>query len=528
MKSKKIKVELLLPVALVLLGLGLGGVLVRPSGEPDMRLENRLGDVVWNHDLHARMEKQPCSTCHHTWGKNDDGEDIGVKGGVTNPKPCKDCHVLKTSDQALITSGLFDGDTIEGVRQGQYGSPAMDAYHAKCIGCHNSVAQGPVDCRDCHSQRYAGRSGDVEWNHLVHSRRMVNLECVDCHHKDTEAKLDGDYRSCRECHPATLEIQELARQMGNTEFKVEASVPRHEGIMHGECAFCHSTENPADETTSCVECHQDLDPRMIEDPRLAASAPGLEQAVHHKCLECHNKNQRDLKPGMPAICGDCHKPSKSVLSGWGEGKVLWSHVRHNPAFNKKLNKDTGEWEKMWECETCHHTDTEGYPHLACSRCHGTDNFSFAENMPSLAKVYDKKCVECHKEHKAGPVRFGDFTVDEIPGAMASRPVDDGVVFWDHRFHADSMAFSCRECHHNTRTKDGALVICPTAVSCPEERGVGVTQKCSNCHDSSGLMGGIFAPGYEGPTLEEAFKRPCVECHQKLGIEPSEWEDFITR
>jgi hypothetical protein len=271
--------------------------------------------------------------------------------------------------------------------------------------------------------------------------------------------------------------------------------------------------NPEVGATSCAQCHPDLARQGHEQEPVSA-----EEAVHQKCLSCHNVHNKDLEDTMPAICSDCHRPSPSVLTGWGEGVVLWSHTRHRPEFNRGA----------WQCDTCHHKDLEGSPQLACSVCHGTGHFSRpAKEMPGLAKAYDKRCLGCHREHKAGPLRVKDLTVDRAPGLLETR-VGEDTIFWDHRLHADSLAFSCRECHHNIRTQAGALVICPSAVSCPEEEGMGALQSCRNCHGERGPVPGSLADAdeFQVPGLAEALKRPCLECHLKLGAGPRRWEEMV--
>jgi len=513
---KKIRVEILALVGLALVGAGLSGVLVRPSGEPDHVLRNRFGDVVWNHDLHARMKGLSCGKCHHA-----DGE-----AGVTNPKPCKECHLLDTSQDALILAGLFDGEAPPPREPGD-ASPAMDAYHASCKGCHQAVGQGPVGCLDCHSQKFSGDHGVVEWNHLAHSRRMKDLECIDCHHTDINAKTEGEYHSCRYCHQSALSVVDagaaevLATGLLDHEDALHSSVSYSAGpgdeVSTRKCAFCHSTENPEDEVKSCRICHPRLEGEADDED---LSNLSLELAIHDRCLECHNKNNPGLKEGMPALCSDCHKPSTSVLTGWKDGGyVLWSHKRHEPRYNQR----------EWKCSSCHHTDVRGGPYLACSYCHPKDpadkNYGLTDKeMPLLGKAYDERCIGCHEEKGAGPMKFTGFTVADVPGQIASE-VGGDVVLWDHRLHADGLALSCRECHHNTRMRDGALIICPSAVSCPDDLGVGTFKSCGECHGEVGPVLGGLADGSEAPPLAEAFKKPCIECHQKLSG-PALWEDFI--
>jgi len=470
----------LLILALSLMAFGVLGLLIRPQGEPDQVLDNRFGDVLWNHGLHARLPHLNCTSCHHN-----------ERAGTQNPKPCRQCHQLPAGSDALILKEV----------------PAREAFHANCRGCHQAANQGPVGCRDCHAQNFSGDHGRVRWNHLQHSRRMPGLSCPDCHHatEDYRPQNESEYRGCGQCHPRLTVRPQPAAPIAE----------EHDGAVHGRCAFCHPESNPEEGVSDCASCHPDLAGQEGRDRPVSA-----EQAVHRKCLGCHNQNNPDLAEGMPALCEDCHRPSPSVLAGWKAGKVLWSHTRHLPDFNGR----------QWECDTCHHKDREGTPQLACRVCHGAGVYSLPDKtMPTLTRAYAKRCLACHKEKKSGPLRFEVFAVAQVPGALASEAAGRKIL-WDHRLHADSLAFSCGECHHNTRVKDGALIICPSAVSCPEEEGVGAPQACRKCHGEAGPVPGSLAdkPEYRAPPLVEAFTRPCLECHHRLEAGPRAWEELVEK
>ncbi|HUT56155.1 MAG TPA: cytochrome c3 family protein, partial [bacterium] len=348
MKRKKIKVEFLLPVMLVLIGIGGGGLLVRPASNPDVTLPARIGDVPWNHELHSRMKDYNCTTCHHT-----------ERPGVVNPKPCSQCHALPPKDQAMILADIYTGETVVNpvYKTGEQGPPAMQAYHAKCLGCHNAVKKGPTSCRDCHRQTFIGPHGGVEWSHREHSRQMGGkLTCLTCHHQDTEAVKDGDYRACRACHQP---LAELAKDLTK-------DVPKHEKERHLNCAFCHTTDDPEVGAAACTECHPNMDPNPAGTPDDKKAAPSLEQALHKRCLECHNAYNPDLSPNMPGVCTDCHQhgPGFFQFEYQEAGPAVWSHTRHSELVD-------------WTCDKCHHKDEADpqKPHLACFRCHGQDDFA---------------------------------------------------------------------------------------------------------------------------------------------------------
>jgi len=109
-KRKRIKAEVLLVVSLLLISAGAGGVFVRPVGEPDQVIESRMGDVIWNHDYHARMEEVgKCITCHHEMPKTEkfQGKYGFGKAGMTSAKACRECHQTEDAKVALINGPMY-------------------------------------------------------------------------------------------------------------------------------------------------------------------------------------------------------------------------------------------------------------------------------------------------------------------------------------------------------------------------------------------------------------------------------------
>ena len=494
MKGKQIKVELLLGAVLVLVVTGGSGMLIRPAAKPDQVLKARFGDVVWNHDLHARMKEiATCTVCHHT-----------ERQGTVSPKPCRDCHTLFSNQEALVTADLFM-EVEEKTYSGEQGPPAMQVFHNKCMGCHDAMKAGPAGCRDCHSQSFSGTHGIMEWDHLNHARKM-DRDCVTCHHKDIDATWDGDYRGCGECHlPAVVMVLDLA-----------TGIERHEEAKHGKCYACHTEYNPENDLRACKDCHEGLAPRSeaVVMTETEGEAPSLEHAIHGRCHECHNRDYRSLKPAMPIYCTDCHKPDPSMLLREGSPPVLWSHKRH------------AEYTE-WDCNTCHHTDVPGEPHMACKSCHGKDFFA---GIPTLAEALDRNCIGCHEEQDAGLTEWASLEGERDDPSMHLRAWEDDAarnIWWDHRLHAAGMAFSCRECHHNTLRENGKLST-PYLARPGTPELAGHLQDCGNCHDAQGPRPGSPAEGSDAPSALTAYRTVCTECHKRFGCGPQTWEDLLEK
>jgi len=499
LQGRQIKVELLLGSALILILAGGVGALVRPDLEPDRTIESRFGDVSWNHEQHARMQEiVNCQVCHHKETQ-----------GTTQPKPCRHCHRLERDRDALILADIFMEKEEKREYKDENGPPPRNAFHGKCIGCHKAMKEGPVVCRDCHTQIFSGEHGTVQWDHLTHSRKMdMDCEdcngnsCIKCHHKDTKALTDADYRPCSLCHePAIakgLKVATGIKGIGGPE-----GAARHEKALHGQCAVCHTENNPEEDLRSCKDCHES----WVFDTE-KKERPSIEQAIHMRCMECHNKEYAELEDSMPTACADCHRPDPSWLTGPEFGNVLWSHKRH------------GMYRDM-TCDKCHHQDTPEEPHMACRRCHGTGLY---EN-PAPEKAFEKRCIGCHKEKHTGLIRWDLLTTDKPTLEHYRIETDQGVFWWGHRSHAIGDSFSCQDCHHAILRENEQYVTAQRIKrSWPEE--ATRIQSCRKCHGSEGPVSGSVAEGTKAPALEKAFQKVCIECHVRLGGGPQTWDEYF--
>lgn len=83
-------------------------------------LADWFAPVVFSHGFHAELTGA-CGDCHHH------SDDL--------VPPCSDCH-----DAGPETPGA--------------GMPGLKvAYHQQCIGCHQEMGSGPLDCEGCHARR---------------------------------------------------------------------------------------------------------------------------------------------------------------------------------------------------------------------------------------------------------------------------------------------------------------------------------------------------------------------------------------
>lgn len=496
MRKRPIPLTILVAGLVLSIGLGVAALRARPPIEPDMVLPARFGNVVWNHEMHARMKDiANCQVCHHQ-----------ERAGVSEPRPCRNCHVPQTNENAVLLASLHGVEGPPPEYGGDHGPPPMTAYHGRCVGCHTAMAKGPVGCRDCHAQEFSGEHGVVRWDHHAHARRYEiegattqKERCVSCHHQDQDAESEADYRACDMCHePAAVQGLELATH-----------TKAHENAKHGDCTRCHVVANPEADRRTCRDCHAgwNVDTKV--------QRPALEQAIHAKCAECHNTEQAEAvaaggtKP-MPVACNDCHEADPSLLADLDVGLVLWDHDRH------------ARYGEGMECTKCHHADPAiESPHMACNRCHGTGLY----DNPPVAQALRKRCLGCHEEQKNGLLSWAAVATERKDVNVYVYEGPDGRFGWNHRDHAVSWSFSCRNCHHGILRKDGVAVTAAKATDAwngDAER----IQACSRCHGATGPVPGSPAAGSKAPSYDDAYRKVCVECHVQLGGGPQTWEEFF--
>jgi hypothetical protein len=276
----------------------------------------------------------------------------------------------------------------------------------------------------------------------------------------------------------------------------------HENAKHGQCGRCHVVANPEDDRRACKDCH------AAWNVDTEVQRPALEQAVHQKCAECHHAELAD--DGRPTRCDDCHEPDPSLLADLDVGLVLWDHDRH------------ARYGDGMACTKCHHADAAvEQPHMACDRCHGTGLY----DNPPVAQALRTRCLGCHEEQKNGLLSWAAVATQREDVNVYVYEGADGRFDWNHRDHAVSWSFSCRNCHHGILRENGRSVTGARAA----EAWTGDAERieaCSVCHGESGPVPGSPAGGSKAPGYDDAYRKVCVECHVTLGGGPQTWDDFF--
>lgn len=137
----------------------------------------------------------------------------------------------------------------------------------------------------------------VYFPHVEHQTRLagdedVNTACITCHHL---AKPDDEVTACSECH---------------TDFYAQTSIFNHDHHTtelggNAACSQCHMGEHRVATAVACQECHDDMIP-AVGQASFNSIASGYKDAMHGRCLNCH-QSEAALQ-GRPdlAVCSTCH------------------------------------------------------------------------------------------------------------------------------------------------------------------------------------------------------------------------------
>ena len=120
---------------------------------------------------------------------------------------------------------------------------------AGVVGWQTTMAQEP-DYLLAHDDVFGSlRRPEVSFPHEKHEKSLENRGCALCHHSPDDitgqlAYVEGDERSCKECH----------------DLRKEDSLPALREAFHGNCTNCHreqiKSKKPKSGPTTCGGCHK--------------------------------------------------------------------------------------------------------------------------------------------------------------------------------------------------------------------------------------------------------------------------------
>jgi hypothetical protein len=130
----------------------------------------------------------------------------------------------------------------------------------------------------------------------------------------------------------------------------------NENTGESECQTCHHLDLPDDEASACSKCHTDYyQSGSIFDHELHQGALGGNES----CLECHDA--REHTKLTAEICQDCHE---GMVPGEGEATFNMLALAYKDAMHDRcldchekqaLEQDQPE---LALCSTCHTNDQE--------------------------------------------------------------------------------------------------------------------------------------------------------------------------
>jgi len=89
-----------------------------------------------------------------------------------------------------------------------------------------------------------------------------------------------------------------------------AGVPRPASLRNLSCDECHPSNTPKSGQTAnaCTTCHgQDMGLAGQESDSFSPWAPGYVEALHGKCICCHEKEGPARGKAQMAECRTCHE-----------------------------------------------------------------------------------------------------------------------------------------------------------------------------------------------------------------------------
>ncbi len=445
--------------------------------------------VEFDHEAHvAALPEEGCARCH----PDDGGGEPSFAGLDPGPAPSRGELMERAHDRC-------ESCHAERRRAGSEEAPVL----AACASCH---ARRP----DAVSERVA-----IRFDRSLHHRHVqaAGDRCETCHHvldRDTGELVYArqEEEACATCHGP--------RPDGDT--------PALRDAAHQRCVTCHlrrREEGVAAGPTSCAGCHDaevlahiavlDDVPRLdrgqpdrvLLDPGPATAAVPFDHAAHEgrttRCSVCHHAT---LGP-----CGDCHDDT-GLPDGGG---VTREEASHLAASDRSCVGCHDERAHGAGCAGCHAALPTPPSEGSCAICHATppppaaappaemlaraggeeppeDDGAPAPAMAPLPPASDAFPATVTIDGLAG--RYGPA---ELPHrAMVERL--DGLVRESalaSAFHAGPEV-TCAGCHHHTPVGDRP-------------------PPCASCHGPADRL------DEDRPSLEHAYHRQCIECHQQMEV-----------
>ncbi|MFW5836373.1 MAG: tetrathionate reductase family octaheme c-type cytochrome [Desulfovibrionaceae bacterium] len=331
--------------------------------------EDKYGPVRFMHAKHSASLDNNCALCHHYRPAGADAVETVA---------CRACHRESFEDDAAGELGL------------------KAAYHQQCIGCHEEMHQGPVNCEGCHAKTHVDHKDLVKLPEDP-APQQVTRECLRCHRKAGEDMLESAHWLWRGPSPYTVEQRKevMSGKATDTINNFCVAVPSN----WPRCTSCHAGYGWKDETfdftdmsnIDCLVCHDTTGSYKKAPPKAGLPDPSVD-------LEYVAKN---VGRTTRSTCGVCH-------FGGGGGDAVkhadMSSQLHYP--NRTCDVHMG-----------------GYD-FTCTECHTTRNHKIWGRSSSVPVAEGSRtCVDCHSDAP----HYGETLLD-------------------HHLNKHCDAIACNTCH----------------------------------------------------------------------------------
>ena len=419
---------------------------------------------------------------------------------------CTQCHLIA---EGVLTPSFAAaaGDLDAGA--------LMDAYHDRCLGCHESrsaqgLDPGPLACGECHRRKPAvmPEQAPMSFDYSLHARHVAVFkdldeedQCRSCHHVWDEASkqlvyVKGREDACSDCH--------MERDEGKTLSLRNAS--------HIQCLSCHlarAGDGGQAGPTACVGCHdpahRDAVMKLEVVPRLVRGQPdqlwihrangvsrlvAFDHAAHEPrtafCTSCHHLTVQS--------CSSCHTQAGAQEGGG----VTLEEAFHGASSSLSCVGCHRQEQAVSACAGCHGGLAATQDGTACEGCHRGPWLPPGGEPPAAAPDTS--------EIAPLPASSDDFpetvVIDVLSSAYgpSTLPHRKIVVRLDEAVRNSRLAsvlhgsveIGCEGCHHHSQANP--------------------RPPCRACH------GEASRAGTDRPGLKVAYHRQCIGCHQRMGID----------
>ncbi|MFV1974940.1 MAG: cytochrome c3 family protein [Candidatus Scalindua sp.] len=261
------------------------------------KIKSLKRDEIFRHKTHSFEQDLNCTSCH------DNSEVNTERHGklIIEQENCLKCHHVELKESECKRCH-FDID-----------ENPMKYKEEKFL--HGFTVESDVDCGQCHVKDSNASLKDEEFNCVKCHHTTPDLNCIKCHENDINQSFDADLQrgkslswtvsfnhsqhpeqglSCKECH-------EISN--GNNAGVVEYNL---------NCSKCH---HDSEEKSGCVECHKEPLAYLrgeIGVKEITLIPDMMSRAV--KCEDCHKYNSEKLKfGGVEEHCIECHNEDYGKL-----------------------------------------------------------------------------------------------------------------------------------------------------------------------------------------------------------------------